>query len=618
MKSLMSAKIVRIGGASGFWGDSSLGPVQLVRAGGIEYLVFDYLAELTMSILAGARMKRPEEGYATDFVTVALRSVLKQAVEKNIRIVSNAGGVNPRGCAAATQALADELGVMVRVAIVEGDDVLPLAAKMRAAGLVEMSSGEPIPAQLVTANAYLGALPIARALDAGANIVIAGRCVDSAVTLGVLIHEFGWATDDFDRLAAGSLAGHIIECGCQATGGLHTDWTSVPDWANIGYPIVECREDGSFVVTKPADTGGLVTPATVGEQLLYEIGDPSNYLLPDVVCDFRQVRMEQVGPHRVLLTGACGRPPPDTYKVSATAAAGFKVSGQLTIVGIDAAAKAQRTGEALLERGRRLLRERGFADFLATHIELLGTESAYGPHARPLPTREVVLRLTVTHADRRALEMFTREFAAPGTSWSPGTTGGGGRPSVSPILRQSAWLIPKEQVTPTVTVGDTTVTLTLPPARPQVAPRPLAPAAGDLPSGPRKTVPLVTIALGRSGDKGDTSNIGLIARHPALLPVLIEQVTPERAAEYFRHLVKGPIHRYELPGIHAINLVCERALGGGGMASLRNDPLGKGMAQMLLDMPVDVPEHLLPPAPRSAAALPSSRRTNRRSTTCDS
>jgi hypothetical protein len=588
-----SGKVVRIGGASGFWGDSSLGPVQLVRHGGIDYLVFDYLAELTMSILAGARMKRPEEGYATDFVTVALRSVLKQAAEQGIRIVSNAGGVNPKGCAAAVRALADELGVPVRIAMVTGDDVLALAPAMRAAGAVDLSSGEPMPERLVTANAYLGALPIARALGAGADIVITGRCVDSAVTLGVLMHEFGWAADDFDRLAAGSLAGHIIECGCQATGGLHTDWALVPDWANIGYPIVECREDGSFIVTKPPETGGLVTPATVGEQLLYEIGDPASYLLPDVTCDFRQVRMEQAGLHRVLVTGTRGRPPTGTYKVSATAAVGFKVSAQLTIVGIDAAAKAKRTGEALLERGRRLLRESGAADFLATHVELLGTESAYGPHARPLPTREVVLRLTVTHADRRALEMFSREFAAPGTSWSPGTTGGGGRPSVAPVLRQFAFLLPKEQVTPTVMIGDTNFAVPVPPAQPQVALEPLTLAAGVLPAGPRKTVPLVRIALGRSGDKGDTSNIGLIARRPALLAVLMEQVTPERVKEYLGHLVQGPVHRYELPGIHAINLVCERALGGGGMASLRNDPLGKGMAQMLLDMPVEVPALLL-------------------------
>jgi len=592
VKARAADKVVRIGGASGFWGDSSLGPVQLVRSGEIDYLVFDYLAELTMSILAGARMKKPEEGYATDFVTVALRSVLKQAREQRIRIVSNAGGVNPKGCAAAVQALAAELGVKPRIAVVEGDDVMPLAAALRTAGTLDLS-GQPLPERLVTANAYLGALPIAHALDAGADIVITGRCVDSAVTLGVLMHEFRWAADDFDRLAAGSLAGHIIECGCQATGGLHTDWAAVPDWANIGYPIVECREDGSFVVTKPADTGGLVTPATVGEQLLYEIGDPANYLLPDVVCDFRLVRMEHAGPHRVLVNGARGRPPTDSYKVSATAAAGFKVSGQLTIVGIDAPAKAQRTGEALLERGRRLLRGGGFADFHATHIELLGTESAYGPHARPLPTREVVLRVTVTHAERRALEMFSREFAAPGTSWSPGTTGSGGRPSVSPVLRQVAWLVPKEQVEPTVTLGDTTVAVPAPAAQPQVAPEPLASTAAALRAGPRETVPLVRIAWGRSGDKGDTSNIGLIARRPALLAVLVEQVTPERVKAYLGHLVQGPVQRFELPGIDAINLVCERALGGGGMASLRNDPLGKGMAQLLLDMPVEVPAALL-------------------------
>ena len=593
MNSSAADKVVRIGGASGFWGDSSLGPVQLVRAGGIDYLVFDYLAELTMSILAGARMKRPDEGYATDFVTVTLRSVLKQAMEKRIRIVSNAGGVNPKGCAAAVQALADELGVKVRIAVVQGDDVLPLASAMRASGTVEMSGGAPLPERLVTANAYLGALPVAQALQAGADIVITGRCVDSAVTLGVLMHEFGWAPGDFDRLAAGSLAGHIIECGCQATGGLFTDWATVPDWANIGYPIIECHADGSFVVTKPAGTGGLVTPATVGEQLLYEIGDPASYLLPDVTCDFRQVRMEQAGSNRVRVTSARGRPPTGTYKVSATAAAGFKTSGQLTIVGIDAPAKARRTAEALLERGRRLLQESGFADFLATRIELLGTESAYGPHARPLSTREVVLRLTVTHADKRALEMFSREFAAPGTSWSPGTTGAGGRPSVSPVLRQVAWLIPKEQVVPTVTLDATTFEVALPPAQQPVAPEPLPRSESTLPKGPRLTVPLVQIAFGRSGDKGDTSNIGLMARRPALRAVIEEQVTPERVQAYLGHLVHGPVHRYELPGIHAINLVCERALGGGGMASLRNDALGKGMAQMLLDMPVEVPASLL-------------------------
>ena len=351
-------RTVRIGGASGFWGDSSVGAPQLVASGQIDYLVFDYLAELTMSILAAARQKNAALGYATDFVTVAMRAVLKDVVQRGIRVVSNAGGVNPQACAAALQTLAEELGVNVKIAVVTGDDVMPLIPQLREAKepVRELQSGVPLPERVVTANAYLGALPVKAALDAGANVVITGRCVDSAVTLGVLMHEFGWSVDDYDRLAAGSLAGHIIECGCQATGGLFTDWDSVPDWAHIGYPIVECRFDGDFTVTKPAGTGGLVAPAVVAEQILYEIGDPSAYLLPDVTCDFTGVTLVAEGPDRVSVSGARGRAPTSTYKVCATYVDGFKLSAQLTIVGFDADAKARRTGEAILERTSELLK----------------------------------------------------------------------------------------------------------------------------------------------------------------------------------------------------------------------------------------------------------------------
>jgi len=245
----MRKDTISIGGASGFWGDSVTGPLQLVASGRIDFLVFDFLAELTMSLLASARMKNAELGYATDFVSVAMRAVLKDALAQNIRIIANAGGVNPRGCAAALQALADELGVSVRIAVVEGDDVMPLLPALRDEGVRELQSGRPLPHKVVSANAYLGALPIKAALDAGAQVVITGRCVDSAVTLGALMHSFGWAVDDYDRLAAGSLAGHILECGCQGAGGLHTDWEAVPDWAHSGYPIVECGADGSFIAT---------------------------------------------------------------------------------------------------------------------------------------------------------------------------------------------------------------------------------------------------------------------------------------------------------------------------------------------------------------------------------
>lgn len=461
---------VRIGGASGFWGDSSVGPVQLVTRGEVDFLVFDYLAELTMSILAGQRLKKPELGYATDFVTVAIASVLKEVVARGIRVVSNAGGVNPEGCAAALAALAAEQGVTLRIAVVTGDDVMPQLDALRAGGVVGGSGGAPavagaateaaataasadrfkLPERVLTANAYLGALPIQAALDAGAQVVITGRCVDSAVTLGVLMHAFGWAADDFDRLAAGSLAGHILECGCQATGGLHTDWERVPDWPDIGYPVAECHADGRFVVTKPAGTGGLVTPAVVAEQLLYEIHDPARYLLPDVVCDFTQVRLRQDGPDRVEVRGARGLPPPPTCKVSATHVQGFRVSAQLTVVGLQAVAKARRTGEAILARTRRLLAERGLADYAETLIEVLGAESCYGPHARADATREAVLRLSATHPRREALELLAREVAPAGTSWAPGTTGASGRPAVSPSIRQFAFLLPKSMLQPQV------------------------------------------------------------------------------------------------------------------------------------------------------------------------
>ena len=590
-------KVVRIGGASGFWGDSSVGAPQLVKSGQLDFLVFDYLAELTMSILAGARLKNPAMGYATDFVDVAMRSVLKNVVDQGIRVISNAGGVNPQGCADALQALAAELGVAVRIAVVTGDDVMPQLPALRAADppIQELQSGTPLPAKVLTANAYLGALPIKAALDAGAQIVITGRCVDSAVTLGALMHSFNWTLTDYDRLSGGSLAGHILECGCQATGGLHTDWRDVPDWAHIGYPIVECSADGNFNVTKPSGTGGLIAPQCVAEQLLYEIHDPAAYLLPDVRCDWREVRIEQLDPEHVRVSGARGFAPTSTYKVSATYVDGFKTSAQLTVVGFDAVAKARRTGEAIFERVGDLLAERGMPPLTSTSIEVLSAESSYGPHALPVVNqlREAVLRITAHHPDKAALQLLSREVAPAGTSWAPGTTGAGGRAGVSPSIRQYAFLLDKALLAPTVAYEGKS--LPVPPltqghevSSVAAAPSPVVTASPSR-TTEWKEIPLIQLVWARSGDKGDTSNIGLIARRPEWLPLVRAEVTPERVAAYLAHLVDGPVTRYELPGIHALNFVCERALGGGGMASLRNDPLGKGMAQILLSMPVRVP-----------------------------
>ena len=598
-------KIVRIGGASGFWGDSAVAAPQLVASGAIDYLVFDYLAETTMAILAAARAKRPELGYATDFVDIAMRPVLPEVAARGIKVVSNAGGIHPRGCAEALARLIDEQGLRLKVAVVEGDDVGSRLEALRAAGQRDMSSGEPLPERILSANAYFGAMPIARAIAAGADIVVTGRCVDSAVTLGPLIHEFGWAATDFDRLAGGSLAGHLIECGCQATGGLFTDWEQVPDWAGIGYPIAECRSDGTFAITKPAGSGGLVVPAVLAEQLLYEIGDPGAYVLPDVVCDFRHVSLVQDGADRVRVSGARGFAPTDTYKVSATTQQGFRAAGSLVIVGIDAVRKAERTGAAIVARTRRMLKGSGFADFTAIHVEVLGAEAMYGPHTRARHAREVMLRVVADHADRRALELFAREIAPAGTSWSPGTTGpGGGRPSVVPLLRPLAFLLDKAAAPASFTLdgGEHPVEVgrhggaVPPPADAEV---PSMPA--EWADEPTEGVALVQLAWARSGDKGDLSNVGVVARRPQWLPLLWDRLTPERVAAHFAHLVRGRVERFHLPGIAAINFLLHDALDGGGTASRRLDPLGKGMAQLLLDIEIDVPRSIAVTATRAAS-----------------
>ncbi len=594
---LEESSVVRIGGASAFWGDSLAGPVQLVERASVDYLVFDYLAETTMAILAGARAKDPQLGYATDFVDVAMRSILPKVVQKGIRVLANSGGINPRACADALSRLAAEQGVNVNVAVVDGDDLHSTLPMLQPTAL-DGASAVRIPDRALSVNAYLGALPLAYALQEGADIVITGRCVDSALTLAPLIAEFDWSADDFDRLAAGSLAGHIIECGCQATGGLYTDWNRVPHWADIGYPVIECHRDGSFIVTKPPASGGLIERLAVAEQLLYEIADPTAYLLPDVTCDFSQVRIEQTGVDRVRVSGARGRRPTDSYKFSGTYQDGYRSSGTMIIIGIDAVAKARRTAEAILERTRTMLSREALPDYSDALIEVIGAETMYGPHARAQSAREVMMRVTVTHSSKKALEIFGREIAPSGTSWSPGTTmPPGGRPKPSPLIKQFNGLVPKSAVTARVWLNQAKTEI-----RSRLFCEPDSGATSESLSnavhayaavgGEQVIVPLVSLACARSGDKGDCSNIGVIARHPELFPVILAQLTADVVKNYFAHLVKGSVRRYLLPGISACNFVMEEALSGGGPASLRMDPLGKGMAQMLLDIPMRLPREL--------------------------
>jgi hypothetical protein len=588
----MTNRTVKIGGASGAWGDSPMAIGQLLTAE-VDYLMMDYLAEVTMSLLARARLKDPEAGYPPDFVGY-LKPHLATLAKRGIKVATNAGGVNPQACKRALEAACRELGVDLKVAVVEGDDVMPMIDTLRAEGVREWVSGDPLPVRLLTANAYLGAIPIAAALAKGADIVITGRSVDSATALGILIHEFGWSEDDYDRLSAGSLVGHILECGPQTTGGVFTDWEQVPDWHNIGYPIAECAADGSFVLTKPAGTGGLVIPATVAEQVLYEVGDPAAYLLPDVTADFSQVRLEQVGPDRVQVSGARGRAPTSQYKVSATYQDGMRAVAMIAIVGFDAARKAERTAEALVARARMIFAERKIADFSAVHVEVLGAEASYGEASRARQVREVVLRLVVEHADAKALGLFAREIGSSGLSFAQGTAGLiGGRPKPSPVIRLYTFFIDKTRLPPvTVQIGDAAPFAV---AIPAGIPAKAAPGA-PFPSKAAPTtatdlveVPLLRVAHARSGDKGDSSNIAIFCRKPGYVDHLRALLTSERMAAHFAGTVAGRVQRFEAPGLSAFNFLIEEALGGGGMASRRIDPQGKAYGQRALEMLVQVP-----------------------------
>ncbi len=587
-------KTVRVGCHSGFWGDTETAAVQLVRHGNVDYLVSDYLAEVTMSIMAAQKLRNPQAGYATDFVTAVMAPLAREIAEKKIRVVTNAGGVNPQACRDAVLKACEAAGVKLKVAIVTGDDILPRVEEFRAAGVREMDTGAELPAKIVSMNAYLGGFPIARALDEGADVVITGRCVDSAVTLGALIHAFGWGMDDHDRLAAGTLCGHIIECGAQCNGGNFTDWRLVPDYDNMGFPVAEVEADGTFVLGKPENTGGLISTATVAEQMLYEIGDPRAYIVPDVVCDFTGATYEQVGKDRVRVAGARGRPATDTYKVSTTWPDGFKFSSIFMLGGREAAAKGRHSAESIIKKTRRLFAEKNMADYRDVSIEVIGSEATYGPHSRTADAREVVVKIAAKHDQKEALSLLGREIAPMSTGGVVGMAGsfGAGRVSPSPVIRMFSCLVPKSMVPVTVEVDGRAIPMqegarsggftaaSLPSERP---PAPALPAADTA------TVPLIALAYGRSGDKGDNANIGIFARKPEYEPILDSEVTEEAVAKYFAHRINGKVTRWRLPGIKGFNFLLRQALGGGGMASLKADPLAKAFAQMLLDMPVRVP-----------------------------
>jgi Acyclic terpene utilisation family protein AtuA len=585
-------KTIRIGGAGGFLGDSATAAPQLLPH--VDYLVLDYLAEATLSLIGRAQRKNPAAGYAGDFTEWVWKDNLRALKERGVRIVTNAGALAPRACRARMQAIAAEAGLSFKIAIVEGDDLRSRLAEL--AGAREIDTGAPYPqaSEVLSANAYFGAQPIVAALAAGADVVITGRVVDSALTLAPLAYEFGWRFDEYDKLAMGSLCGHVLECGAQATGGLFTDWEDVPDWAHIGYPIATCDADGGFVISKPPNTGGLVSPATVAEQIVYEIGDPQSYALPDVICDFTQVRVEELGGERVRVSGAKGRAPSGLYKVCTTYQDGWRLIALAPVVGRDAARKAVRQAEAVLTRVEEMLRAKNIAPFRAKRIEPLGAETTYGAQARTQSVREVACRIGVEHDDPDAFRYLMREIESPATSMSVGTTGWfGARPAPAPVMRVFSSMIGRARV-PAFVDLDGARSEHAPLATPGSSP-PEPIAAGEStepdPSWPR--APLIALAWARSGDKGDAFNIGVIARDPAFLPYIRAALSEDAVKAFFAHEFEGAaapsVTRYEMPGLNGLNFHLKQALGGGQMGTLRLDALAKGKAQQLLDFEVPVP-----------------------------
>jgi hypothetical protein len=444
---------VRVANVQAFWGDWGCAPRMSLAAGNLDYLTLDYLAELTMSLLHKQRLREPSLGYPRDFIDL-LREILPECKRQGVRIVTNAGGLDPAGCRRAVVELAEELEIAdLCVASIDGDDLEPRLRDLMAAGIEfkSLETGRPLAEvidRILTANVYLGALPIADALAQGADVVVAGRCTDPSLVLGPLIHEFGWSSDDYDRLAAGMIAGHIIECGPHATGGnFEGGWWDVPDMARIGYPIVEVDEDATFVVTKPDNTGGVVNFDTIAEQLLYEMGDPEHYLGPDVTADISAIELVEVAPNRVKVSGIRGAPPPETLKVSAAYSDGFSGTGTLGFSWPSALAKARRMGEVLVTRldDQRI-------QYTDLRVDFVGSSAILGRLSPPSDPAEVLMRVSIRSPRREDIVRFGKELAPLGIAGPAGACGFGGRPSPSQVFAYWPTLVPREFLLPSVQI----------------------------------------------------------------------------------------------------------------------------------------------------------------------
>ncbi|MFY7930593.1 MAG: acyclic terpene utilization AtuA family protein [Oligoflexus sp.] len=599
---MQTKKTIRIGNAGGYWGDDPNALERQVLGGRLDYISMDFLAEITMSILQKQRSSDPELGYARDFLPM-LKAVLPKLMADGTTIITNAGGVNPHCCATAIAQLAQSLGLYPKIAIVYGDDILPDLASLRAKGIKfdNMESGESFEAvqnRIQAANIYFGAAAVVEALKWQPHIIITGRVTDTGITIAPMIHEFAWSLEDWDKLAAGIVAGHIIECGSQSTGGNFTDWEQVPSFDQIGYPIVEVSADGSFVVTKHKGSGGLVSVDTVREQLFYEMGDPKAYITPDVVADFSSIQLASDGIDRVKVFGVKGYEPTPLYKVSMAYEDGYKSIGSIMISGPEARKKA--------EAFARIFWKRCPGPFEETLTEFVGFNSCHRSLVHRDEGNEILLRLGARAKEEKELKLFGKMIPSLILSGPPGVAVIGGVPKAQKVMSYWPALMPKEAVVPRIALYEngqktqekpvhSTPIGRFQPTSPDVqvalhASKPIAHALGE--QTQTQAQPLSRIALGRSGDKGDTANIGIMARSPAAYAFLDRHLTAQRVKDLFQELCHGRVTRYALPNMQGFNFLLEESLGGGGTRTLRIDAQGKTFAQALLAQRMVMPEEV--------------------------
>ena len=589
---------IRIGNASGYWGDDLTALKRQLTSGPLDYITMDFLAEITMSILQRQRNKNSELGYAVDFLH-QLEECLPLIVKKKVRVIANAGGINPIGMGRKIIEMAKKFGLDIKVGIVYGDDIVNSLYELTAAGerFSNMETGEDffgVRSKISSANIYLGAEPVVKALDAGCHIIVTGRVTDTGITLAPMIHEFGWAMDDWDKMASGVIAGHIIECGAQASGGNITDWDEVKTFHNIGYPIIEMEASGDFVVTKHKNTGGLISEKTIKEQLVYEMGDPSNYISPDGIARFDTIQLKDEGHNRVRISGVKGKPEPDFLKVSMSYENGWKSNGAVLVSGPNTAKKAEIIADIFWKKLKHKFEE--------TRTEMVGSGSIWPDTIRKCETNEIMLRFSVTDKDINKIKDFGKALSTLILSGPAGmavTTGG--RPKPQLVVAYWPALMHRSRVKAKVLVIDTNgdedfheISF---PIRVQARPEEKTATTSDRkkkkPTGKAIKVKLRQICYARSGDKGDTCNIGVLARTPEIYDWIVEHLTSETVRKFFKGITYGKVIRYELDNICALNFLLEETLGGGGTRSLMIDPQGKTLSQALLELELNVPSSLL-------------------------